>query len=138
MEKENQHFITFCVPPVSGFQVGLERETTASPLAALEASAATAQVVVVEAMEETVALVEVWTRFPIVTCVLLKFKEMNTLLKSRFEIQGIKIMKSVSGSNCENLLYAIFFAGGFGGNFYSNDGYGGNYSHSGSVDWWGN
>uniref|UniRef100_A0A671TSY1 RNA helicase n=1 Tax=Sparus aurata TaxID=8175 RepID=A0A671TSY1_SPAAU len=27
---------------------------------------------------------------------------------------------------------------GFGGNFYSNDGYGGNYSHSGSVDWWGN
>lgn len=32
----------------------------------------------------------------------------------------------------------VFFAGGFGGNFYSNDGYGGNYSHSGSVDWWGN
>lgn len=29
-------------------------------------------------------------------------------------------------------------AGGFGGNFYGNDGYGGNYSHSGSVDWWGN
>ncbi|KAL6100522.1 ddx3x [Pungitius sinensis] len=28
--------------------------------------------------------------------------------------------------------------GGFGGNFYNNDGYGGNYSHSGSVDWWGN
>ncbi|XP_058479434.1 DEAD-box helicase 3 X-linked a isoform X2 [Solea solea] len=28
--------------------------------------------------------------------------------------------------------------GGFGGNFYGNDGYGGNYSHSGSVDWWGN
>ncbi|KAM6985779.1 DEAD-box helicase 3 X-linked a isoform 2-T2 [Aplochiton taeniatus] len=29
--------------------------------------------------------------------------------------------------------------GGFGGNFYSNDGYGGNYSHSGSgTDWWGN
>ncbi|CAG5865376.1 unnamed protein product [Menidia menidia] len=27
---------------------------------------------------------------------------------------------------------------GFGGNFYGNDGYGGNYSHSGSVDWWGN
>uniref|UniRef100_A0A673CLA4 RNA helicase n=1 Tax=Sphaeramia orbicularis TaxID=375764 RepID=A0A673CLA4_9TELE len=32
----------------------------------------------------------------------------------------------------------ILFTGGFGGNFYSNDGYGGNYSHSGSVDWWGN
>ncbi|XP_035533085.1 DEAD-box helicase 3 X-linked a isoform X2 [Morone saxatilis] len=31
-----------------------------------------------------------------------------------------------------------FGGGGFGGNFYSNDGYGGNYSHSGSVDWWGN
>ncbi|XP_072253487.1 DEAD-box helicase 3 X-linked a isoform X1 [Leuresthes tenuis] len=30
------------------------------------------------------------------------------------------------------------FGGGFGGNFYGNDGYGGNYSHSGSVDWWGN
>ncbi|KAM9343511.1 DEAD-box helicase 3 X-linked a isoform 1-T1 [Pholidichthys leucotaenia] len=30
------------------------------------------------------------------------------------------------------------FGGGFGGNFYSNDSYGGNYSHSGSVDWWGN
>lgn len=29
-------------------------------------------------------------------------------------------------------------SGGFGGNFYGNDGYGGNYSHSGSVDWWGN
>ncbi|XP_076011339.1 DEAD-box helicase 3 X-linked a isoform X3 [Genypterus blacodes] len=28
--------------------------------------------------------------------------------------------------------------GGGGGNFYGNDGYGGNYSHSGSVDWWGN
>uniref|UniRef100_A0A8C9WYK2 RNA helicase n=1 Tax=Sander lucioperca TaxID=283035 RepID=A0A8C9WYK2_SANLU len=28
--------------------------------------------------------------------------------------------------------------GSFGGNFYGNDGYGGNYSHSGSVDWWGN
>ncbi|XP_054471539.1 DEAD-box helicase 3 X-linked a isoform X2 [Anoplopoma fimbria] len=28
--------------------------------------------------------------------------------------------------------------GGFGNNFYNNDGYGGNYSHSGSVDWWGN
>ncbi|XP_068558343.1 DEAD-box helicase 3 X-linked a isoform X6 [Cebidichthys violaceus] len=28
--------------------------------------------------------------------------------------------------------------GGGGGNFYNNDGYGGNYSHSGSVDWWGN
>ncbi|KAG7259747.1 hypothetical protein CRUP_018840 [Coryphaenoides rupestris] len=28
--------------------------------------------------------------------------------------------------------------GGFGSNFYGNDGYGGNYSHSGSVDWWGN
>ncbi|XP_068428412.1 DEAD-box helicase 3 X-linked a isoform X4 [Clinocottus analis] len=28
--------------------------------------------------------------------------------------------------------------GGFGGNFYNNDGYGGNYSNSGSVDWWGN
>ncbi|XP_061579247.1 DEAD-box helicase 3 X-linked a isoform X2 [Cololabis saira] len=28
--------------------------------------------------------------------------------------------------------------GGFGGNFYSSDGYGGSYSHSGSVDWWGN
>lgn len=32
----------------------------------------------------------------------------------------------------------LFFAGGFGGNFYNNDGYGGNYSHAGSVDWWGN
>ncbi|KAM6979384.1 DEAD-box helicase 3 X-linked a isoform 5-T5 [Tautogolabrus adspersus] len=33
-----------------------------------------------------------------------------------------------------------FGGGGFGGggNFYSNDGYGGNYSHSSSVDWWGN
>ncbi|XP_054642611.1 DEAD-box helicase 3 X-linked a isoform X3 [Dunckerocampus dactyliophorus] len=31
-----------------------------------------------------------------------------------------------------------FGGGGFGGNFYGNDGYGGNYSHSGSVDWWGN
>ncbi|XP_071387462.1 DEAD-box helicase 3 X-linked a isoform X1 [Centroberyx affinis] len=31
-----------------------------------------------------------------------------------------------------------FGGGGFGGNFYSSDGYGGNYSHSGSVDWWGN
>ncbi|XP_030613700.1 DEAD-box helicase 3 X-linked a isoform X6 [Archocentrus centrarchus] len=31
-----------------------------------------------------------------------------------------------------------FGGGGFGGNFYSNDSYGGNYSHSGSVDWWGN
>lgn len=31
-----------------------------------------------------------------------------------------------------------FSSGGFGGNFYNNDGYGGNYSHSGSVDWWGN
>ncbi|XP_035460317.2 ATP-dependent RNA helicase DDX3X isoform X2 [Scophthalmus maximus] len=34
-----------------------------------------------------------------------------------------------------------FGGGGFGGggnNFYSNDGYGGNYNHSGSVDWWGN
>ncbi|XP_069011225.1 DEAD-box helicase 3 X-linked a isoform X8 [Embiotoca jacksoni] len=31
-----------------------------------------------------------------------------------------------------------FSGGGFGGNFYGNDGYGGNYSHSGSVDWWGN
>ncbi|XP_072301001.1 DEAD-box helicase 3 X-linked a isoform X2 [Eucyclogobius newberryi] len=34
-----------------------------------------------------------------------------------------------------------FGGGGFSGggnNFYSNDGYGGNYSHSGSVDWWGN
>ncbi|XP_075336243.1 DEAD-box helicase 3 X-linked a isoform X6 [Odontesthes bonariensis] len=30
------------------------------------------------------------------------------------------------------------FGGGFGNNFYGNDGYGGNYSHSGSVDWWGN
>uniref|UniRef100_A0A8C8CJZ1 RNA helicase n=1 Tax=Oncorhynchus tshawytscha TaxID=74940 RepID=A0A8C8CJZ1_ONCTS len=28
--------------------------------------------------------------------------------------------------------------GGFGGNFYSSDGYGGNYSHQGGVDWWGN
>ncbi|KAG7259746.1 hypothetical protein CRUP_018839 [Coryphaenoides rupestris] len=28
--------------------------------------------------------------------------------------------------------------GGFGSNFYGNDGYGGNYSHSSSVDWWGN
>ncbi|XP_061579246.1 DEAD-box helicase 3 X-linked a isoform X1 [Cololabis saira] len=31
-----------------------------------------------------------------------------------------------------------FGGGGFGGNFYSSDGYGGSYSHSGSVDWWGN
>ncbi|KAM6955797.1 DEAD-box helicase 3 X-linked a isoform 5-T5 [Lycodopsis pacificus] len=31
-----------------------------------------------------------------------------------------------------------FGGGGGGGNFYNNDGYGGNYSHSGSVDWWGN
>nr|XP_057938884.1 DEAD-box helicase 3 X-linked a isoform X4 [Doryrhamphus excisus] len=30
-----------------------------------------------------------------------------------------------------------FGGGGFGGNFYDT-GYGGNYSHSGSVDWWGN
>lgn len=45
------------------------------------------------------------------------------------------------------ILYALllliwpvstFSSGGFGGNFYNNDGYGGNYSHSGSVDWWGN
>lgn len=84
--------------------MGLERETTVSPLAALEASATTAQVVVVEATEETVALVEVWTRFPIVTCLLFEFKETDTLLKSRFEIQGIKIMESFSGSNCENDL----------------------------------
>uniref|UniRef100_A0A8C7V6U4 RNA helicase n=1 Tax=Oncorhynchus mykiss TaxID=8022 RepID=A0A8C7V6U4_ONCMY len=28
--------------------------------------------------------------------------------------------------------------GGFGGNFYTSDGYGGNYSHQGGVDWWGN
>lgn len=81
MEQENQHFFAFCVP-VSGFQVGLERETTVSPLAALEASATTALVVVVEAMEETVALVEVWTRSP-VTCVLVKFKDTNAGLKFR-------------------------------------------------------
>lgn len=31
-----------------------------------------------------------------------------------------------------------FSSGGFGGNFYGNDSYGGNYSQSGSVDWWGN
>ncbi|CAI5670557.1 unnamed protein product [Oreochromis niloticus] len=31
-----------------------------------------------------------------------------------------------------------FGGGGFGGNFYGSDSYGGNYSHSGSVDWWGN
>uniref|UniRef100_A0A4W5PG82 RNA helicase n=1 Tax=Hucho hucho TaxID=62062 RepID=A0A4W5PG82_9TELE len=31
-----------------------------------------------------------------------------------------------------------FGGGGFGGNFYSSDGYGGNYSHQGGVDWWGN
>uniref|UniRef100_H3D1Y1 RNA helicase n=1 Tax=Tetraodon nigroviridis TaxID=99883 RepID=H3D1Y1_TETNG len=31
-----------------------------------------------------------------------------------------------------------FGGGGFGGSFYNSDGYGGNYSHSGSVDWWGN
>ncbi|XP_075886833.1 DEAD-box helicase 3 X-linked a isoform X2 [Nelusetta ayraudi] len=31
-----------------------------------------------------------------------------------------------------------FGGGGFGGNFYGNDSYGGNYSQSGSVDWWGN
>lgn len=56
--------------------MGLERETTVSPLAALEASAATARVVVVAAAtEETVALVEVRTRFPIVTWVLFKFKD---------------------------------------------------------------
>ncbi|KAJ8003834.1 hypothetical protein DPEC_G00152520 [Dallia pectoralis] len=28
--------------------------------------------------------------------------------------------------------------GGFGGNFYSSDGYGGSYTHQGGVDWWGN
>lgn len=37
-----------------------------------------------------------------------------------------------------NSVNFFFFSGGFGGNFYGNDGYGGNYSHSGSVDWWGN
>lgn len=42
--------------------------------------------------------------------------------------EGPKIKPSVT----------MFYSGGFGGNFYSNDGYGGNYSHSGSVDWWGN
>lgn len=35
-------------------------------------------------------------------------------------------------------VFAVLPPGGFGGNFYGNDGYGGNYSHSGSVDWWGN
>lgn len=30
----------------------------------------------------------------------------------------------------------LFLSGGFG-NFYTSDGYGGNYSHS-QVDWWGN
>lgn len=44
------------------------------------------------------------------------------------EILHIKLFKCL----------VAFFAGGFGGNFYNNDGYGGNYSHSGSVDWWGN
>ncbi|XP_034429161.1 DEAD-box helicase 3 X-linked a isoform X8 [Hippoglossus hippoglossus] len=31
-----------------------------------------------------------------------------------------------------------FGGGGGGGGFYGNDSYGGNYSNSGSVDWWGN
>lgn len=33
-------------------------------------------------------------------------------------------------------LFLSVFSGGFG-NFYTSDGYGGNYSHS-QVDWWGN
>lgn len=32
----------------------------------------------------------------------------------------------------------VFSPGGFGGNFYGNDSYGGSYNQSGSVDWWGN
>lgn len=34
------------------------------------------------------------------------------------------------------LYFCLYFSGGFG-NFYTSDGYGGNYSHS-QVDWWGN
>lgn len=38
--------------------------------------------------------------------------------------------------NFRKLFSSPLFSGGFG-NFYTSDGYGGNYSHS-QVDWWGN
>jgi len=45
-------------------------------------------------------------------------------------------MPAANGGETDPLT--LSFTGGFGGNFYNNDGYGGNYSNSGSVDWWGN